>query len=156
MPSYMQFLMDLPEILSVMHPTFHGLCKTSLTVNLGKGSPLESLLRQCIPLRPDKRAKALELSEELENAYKKAALQGQSRIPEDVAAEVDYHYVCFLKSKDVLYELDGDKKGPVNRGALSPQDDVLSDKGLSIIQEFIQIEGGQNPNFSLMALVPNQ
>jgi ubiquitin carboxyl-terminal hydrolase L3 len=49
--------------------------------------------------------------------------------------------------------MDGDRKGPVDWGSME-EDDLLSERGLGIIKEFIDREGGQNLNFSLLALVP--
>ena len=76
-------------------------------------------------------------------------------MPENAEDEVDFHYVCFVKSSKTghLYELDGDRKGPVDHGILGAAEDILSGGALSIIQKFIGRENGQNVNFSLLALV---
>lgn len=77
-------------------------------------------------------------------------------MPTNAEDEVDFHYVCFVKSNinGHLYELDGDRKGPKDRGRLELNEDVLSDGGRKAIREFIQREHGQNSNFSLLALAP--
>lgn len=77
-------------------------------------------------------------------------------MPESAEDEVDFHYVCFVKSarNGHLYELDGDRKGPVDHGALEPEDDILSSGGLSFIQDFISREKDESANFSLLALGP--
>jgi len=83
------------------------------------------------------------------------AVQGDSAVPEDPEGEVDFHYVCFVRS-DVdghLYEMDGDRKGPLDRGPLEGVD-ILSGRALQVIQEFIKSEEGDNVGFSLMALAP--
>ena len=54
-----------------------------------------------------------------------------------------------------LYEMDGDRKGPVDWGSMEGEHDLLSERGLRLIRKFIDREGGQNMNFSLLALVPN-
>lgn len=92
----------------------------------------------------------------LESIYRSVALQGDSDVPESAEAEVDFHYVCFVKSHvdDHLYEMDGDRKGPVDRGALGTDEDVLSDAGLRVVKEFIRREDGKNDNFSLLVLAP--
>ncbi|KAF6229421.1 hypothetical protein HO133_007537 [Letharia lupina] len=53
-------------------------------------------------------------------AYRTAALQGESDVPENAEDEVNIRYVCFVKSSKTghLYELDGDRKGPVDHGIL--------------------------------------
>lgn len=52
--------------------------------------------------------------------YKTVALQGDSEVRANPEDEVDFHYVCFVKShrNDHLYELDGNRKGPVDWGLL--------------------------------------
>lgn len=109
-----------------------------------------------MPLTPLPRAKVLENSEAVEEAYKEAALQGDSEVPANAEDEVDFHYVCFVKShKDNhLYELDGDRKRPIDRGFLRADEDVLSEDGLNVIREYIRRENGGNPNFSLLVLGP--
>lgn len=82
------------------------------------------------------------------------ALQGDSAVPDNAEDEVDFHFVCFVKSPKTghVYELDGDRKGPVDRGLLlGPDEDMLAEGGLKIIKEYIQRE--DNFNFGLMALV---
>ena len=59
---------------------------------------LAKLLDACLPLNPADRALALEQNEALELAHKAAALQGDSEVPASAEDEVDFHYVCFVKS----------------------------------------------------------
>ncbi|TVY13456.1 putative ubiquitin carboxyl-terminal hydrolase [Lachnellula arida] len=121
-------------------------------------SLIANLLESCIHLTLQERALVLEKSEELENAYKTAAVLGDSEIPDSPEDEVDFHYVCFFKSHQSgrLYELDGDRKGPINKGHLvAPGEDILAQGGLDVVREFMKSEC-ENPNFSLMALVHEQ
>jgi ubiquitin carboxyl-terminal hydrolase L3 len=101
------------------------------------------------------RARFLEEDLELESAYKTVALQGDSNVPVNPEDEVDFHYVCFVKShKDGhLYELDGDRKGPVDRGDLGMEEDLLSEKALAVVKEFIG-RVSEGVGFSLLALAP--
>lgn len=95
----------------------------------------------------------MEDSDELESAYRKVASQGSSAAPDDPEAEVDYHYVCLVRSdkNGRLYELDGDRSGPIDRGAvLGPEEDVLAPGGLNVVREYVQSLQG---HFNLMALV---
>ena len=52
--------------------------------------------------------------------------------------------------------MDGRRKGPLNRGPLSPDEDVLSDNALNMgVRSFLQREteaGGGDLRFSLIAL----
>jgi ubiquitin carboxyl-terminal hydrolase L3 len=122
------------------------------------GSTIAHLLDTSIPLAPPERAKALEDSEALESAYKTVAVQGDSAVPESPEDEVDYHYVCFVKSSKNghIYELDGDRKGPIDHGFVGSDDDggdVLDQAGLKVVRTFLNREKGSNMNFSLLALV---
>jgi ubiquitin carboxyl-terminal hydrolase L3 len=73
---------------------------------------------------------------------------------------IDLHYVCFIKSKtNHLWELDGRRTGPIDRGELSPEDDVLSPKALDLsVRRFLKREE-EAPRgelrFSLVALAPS-
>jgi ubiquitin carboxyl-terminal hydrolase L3 len=117
---------------------------------------LTDLLQKCSPLGPAERGHLLESSEGLEAAYATAALQGNTAPPDDAEADVDYHFICFVKSKKNghLYELDGNSKGPTDKGPLLDADeDVLTGKALALVKEYINREEGGDINFGLMALV---
>ena len=128
----------------------------ALNMQSAPDSTMAKLLTSCIPLAPTERAKAVENCGEIESAYRTVALQGDLDVPENAEDDVDFHYVCFVKSSKSghMYELDGDRKGPIDHGALG-SGDVLSSGGLDIIRKFISREAGANVNFSLLALVPN-
>ena len=118
-------------------------------------SILDNLLKKCIPLAPEDRGLALEGSEELAAEYAVSAAEGSTAAP-DAEDEVVHHYVCFVKSQKNghLYELDGDSKGPTDKGGvLGPDEDVLGKGALTVIREYIEREKGEDLNFSLMALV---
>jgi ubiquitin carboxyl-terminal hydrolase L3 len=103
------------------------------------------------------RAKALEESDELEAAHKSAATQGDSAVP-NAEDDVELHYVCFVKSnKDHhLYELDGRRKGPLDRGDIGEDGDVLCEKAAAVVQSFIDREKQSGRlDFSLVALTPS-
>lgn len=75
---------------------------------------------------------------------------------------VEHHFVAFIKSaQGNLWELDGRRKGPLNRGRLDEGDDVLSAKALTLgVKRFLKQEemegsgGGGDLRFSLLALAP--
>ena len=118
------------------------------------GSPLDQLLQQAIPLDPFGRINLLETSDTLESLHTTAATQGNSTVP-DANDDVELHYVCFVKSsKDGhLYELDGSRNGPVDKGKLAEDEDVLGDKARAVIQEYIDREKESgNIQFSLVSL----
>ncbi|KAF1919709.1 hypothetical protein BDU57DRAFT_527661 [Ampelomyces quisqualis] len=134
----------------------HGVSNGTARDNIDPESDLAKLLRDAIPLKPIERADLLYDSEALESAHQAAATEGDTSAP---AAEdnVDLHYVCFVKSQNnQLWELDGRRKGPLNRGQLSPDEDVLSEKALDLgVRSFLKREtaaGGGDLRFSLITL----
>ncbi|CUS15772.1 unnamed protein product [Tuber aestivum] len=133
----------------------HAVCNGGSRDMIGDGSSLQELLSKALPLPPLERAKALEDSQELASAHKSAATRGASAVP-DAEADVDLHYVCFVKAKDNhLYELDGQRKGPLDRGDLG-DDDVLSERAVNVVQIFIDREKESGRlDFSLVTLAPN-
>lgn len=71
------------------------------------------------------------------------------------------HYVCFVKNEKTgnLWELDGRRKGPLNRGKLEDGEDVLSERALDLgPRRFMKREeevGGGEMRFSLVTLAPS-
>ncbi|KYK57883.1 putative ubiquitin thiolesterase L3 [Drechmeria coniospora] len=117
-----------------------------------EGSTLGNLLQQSIPLPPRERSALLERTGALATAHREAASAGDTAPP---AAEddIDLHYVCFSRGTDGgLWELDGRRKGPIRRGDLDKDEDVLSAKGLAMgALKFLAREGG-DLRFSAVAL----
>lgn len=115
---------------------------------------LHHFLHDGTGLNPEKRAKLLEDNKALEAAYTAVATKGDSQAPETAEDEVDFHYICFVKSHRTghLFRLDGDRKQPGDLGPMSTEDDVLSGACLSVIRNLVAEEAG-NVNFSLMALM---
>jgi len=134
----------------------HGVSNGSARTNTQPNSDLAKLVQDAIPLSPQARADLLYESEALESAHQSAAGGGDTSAP-DAEDNVDLHYVCFVKSQDNnLWELDGRRKGPLNRGKLSADEDVLSDKALDLgVRSFLKREseaGGGDLRFSLITL----
>ena len=128
-------------------------------LSLAPSSDLADLLTSAVPLRPSHRAELLYDSSALESAHQSAAAKGDTAAP-SATDEVDLHYVCFVKSRsNNLWELDGRRKGPLNRGVLEPDDDVLSPTALDLgVRRFLKREegaGGGELRFSLVVLAPS-
>lgn len=124
--------------------------------NLEPQSNLEHLLKQAAPLKPVQRADLLYESRALEAAHETAANMGDTAAP-PLETSVDLHFVCFVKSKaNNLWELDGRRTGPLMRGKLDADEDVLSEKALNLgVRSFLAREaeaGGGDLRFSLVAL----
>lgn len=117
-----------------------------------ENSTLDNLLKKSVDLSPNERSALLEKTPELATAHKEAASGGDTKAP-DAEDEVDLHYVCFVKDNDnQLWELDGRRKGPIKRGQLDSDEDVLSAKGLSLgALKFLEREG-EDLRFSAVAL----
>jgi ubiquitin carboxyl-terminal hydrolase L3 len=149
---YKQTINNACGLYGILHAVSNGHARDFIVPE----SHLHHLIEKCQPLEPLDRAEALENDMELESAYRMVATRGTSAVPANPEDEVDFHYVCFVKSNknNHLYELDSDRKGPKDRGPLQPNDDVLSESGRIAIKEFIQREDGQNSNFSLLVLAP--
>jgi ubiquitin carboxyl-terminal hydrolase L3 len=123
---------------------------------IAKDSILAHLLEAGVPLKPDGRALVLENNKELEEAYASVARKGDTQAPTNPEDAVEFHYICFVRSsKDGhLYQMDGDRKRPIDLGALAAEEDVLSDTCLAVIRQMVQESNRGGLNFSLIALVP--
>ena len=139
-------------LMGLLHGAGNGHTRDFVEPN----SELDSFFKEAVTLKPRDRAELLYNSHALETAHRTAAVQGDSTAPaaED---EMELHYVCFVKSKDNnLWEMDGRRKGPINRGKLDPDDDVLSAKALELgPKAFLNREkaaGGGELRFSLISL----
>ncbi|KAI9926683.1 hypothetical protein ASPWEDRAFT_46276 [Aspergillus wentii DTO 134E9] len=126
--------------------------------NVLPGSDLDTLLCEAEPLAPIQRADLLYESKALESAHADAAKLGDTAAPQ-AEDNVDLHFVAFVKGLDGrLWELDGRRKGPLDRGQLAEDEDALSEKALGLgVRRFLQTESaGGNPDlrFSLLSLGP--
>ncbi|KAL2221629.1 ubiquitin C-terminal hydrolase L3 [Thermoascus aurantiacus ATCC 26904] len=122
------------------------------------GSDLDRLLRDAEPLGPVARADLLYESKALESAHADAARLGDTEAPQ-AEDNVDLHFVAFVKGDDGrLWELDGRRKGPLERGRLNEDEDALSERALEMgVRRFLKREAeGGNPDlrFSLVSLGP--
>jgi ubiquitin carboxyl-terminal hydrolase L3 len=128
-------------------------------VAIDQDSDLYKLIKDATPLGPIERADLLYNSKALEHAHQGAASQGQSDAP-NADDDVDLHFVCFVKDeKNHLWEMDGRRKGPLDRGQLGAEEDVLSENALDLgprkfIQREIETSDGEL-RFSLITLAPS-
>lgn len=126
---------------------------------IAPSTPLSHLITKALPLDPRSRAKLIETSEDLATAHASAAAGGDTAAP-SADDKVDLHYVAFIKSGlNNLWELDGSRKGPLNRGKLEEGEDVLGDKAIEMgPKRFLKREeesGGSEMRFSILALGPS-
>ncbi|KAI0809950.1 ubiquitin carboxyl-terminal hydrolase, family 1 [Xylaria sp. FL0064] len=138
-------------LYAILHAVGNGRARDLIV----PGSHLFDLLERCAALDPADCAAVLENDTNLESIYTSVAVLGDTEAPENPEDEVDFHYVCFVKSYrgSNLFILDGDRHGPVDKGLLT-EDDLLSKQGIEAIKEFIE-HHDNGGSFSLLALAPS-
>lgn len=120
-----------------------------------RDSDLAAIRSLAIPLDMTKRAEMLYNSEPFELAHKSVEQAGDSYA--DLTGESEGgHFVSFVKSGGKLWELEGSRNGPLERGILAEDEDVLSPQALDIgIKRIIKLNsdgGEENLCFSCVAL----
>lgn len=120
-------------------------------------SDFAKLLKEIKTQETPDRVKTIEGSKLIDSAHQAVAVQGQSAVIE-ADERVDLHFVAFIKSETNhhLYELDGSRKGPIDHGVLNDDEDMLSEKALNVVKQFVsRASDAGDLNFSLCALAPN-
>lgn len=124
------------------------------------GSDLEKIRRDAIPLGMTERAQMLYDSESFEAAHLAVSELGDTAAPsKEDGDKLGQHFVAFVKADDGrLWELEGSRKGPLDRGELTKDEDALSpralDLGLRRIIKLVQNAGEGDIRFSCTALAP--
>ncbi|KAK8095396.1 hypothetical protein PG999_013418 [Apiospora kogelbergensis] len=95
------------------------------------GSDLDVIRKSAIPLRMDERANMLYNNAAFEAAHKSVEALGDTSAVE-TAGHSGQHFVAFVKAGGKLWELEGDRKGPIDRGGLNDDEDVLSRRALEM------------------------
>jgi len=152
---FKQTIRNACGLIGLLHSITNGAARDQIV----PGSDLDGLLTQAIPLKPVERADLLYNSQALEAAHASAAAKGDTSAPE-ADANVELHFVAFVKSQNGdLWELDGRRKGPLKRGRLEPDEDVLSERGQELgVRAFLKREeeaGGGELRFSVIMLGPS-
>lgn len=119
------------------------------------GSDLAMIRSQAIPLDMTRRAEMLYNSEPFELAHKSVEQVGDS-YADPTDGRDGGHFVSFVKSGGKLWELEGSRNGPLERGCLSEDEDALSPRALDMgIKRIIKLNmdgGGKSLQFSCIAL----
>jgi len=148
---YKQTIGNACGLIGLLHGVSNGKARDFVQSD----TDLDKLIKQAVPLKPRQRAQLLEDTDALEKAHQAAAATGDTAAPQ-ADDSVDLHYVCFVKSKTHLWEMDGRRKGPLDRGALAEDDDVLSpaalEKGVRAFLKREEEAGGGDLRFSLIVL----
>ncbi|KAL5116105.1 hypothetical protein ACEQ8H_006001 [Pleosporales sp. CAS-2024a] len=138
----------------------HSLLNSEASQHIKSDSTLDKIRKDALPKSMWERAKVLEDSDEFEKAHADAAKMGDTAEPTTRSEEPSgQHFVTFVKAKDGhLWELEGGRKGPLDRGLLQDDEDVLSpaalEKGLGRLIR-IESEKGGDLRFSAIALAKN-
>ncbi|MCJ1257484.1 hypothetical protein MMC24_005309 [Lignoscripta atroalba] len=136
--------------IGLLHSTINGPAADFIEPD----SDLAVIRRCAIPLQMTKRADMLYHSKPFEFAHKSVEEAGDTlAIP--AAENNSQHFVAFVKAEGKLWELEGSRKGPLERGSLADNEDVLSlralEMGLKRIIRLKSDEGG-DVRFSCIAL----
>ncbi|KAL9618134.1 MAG: hypothetical protein Q9160_007141 [Pyrenula sp. 1 TL-2023] len=140
-------------LMGLLHCALNGEAQKHITA----GSVLDKLLEGAIDLKSADRARLIYDSEALETAHAAAAQTGASAAP-DAETYADGHgFIAFVRGTDGhLWELDGGRKGPLDRGELDDGDDALSSKFVELgIRPYLQREQesrSQDLEFSITVL----
>ncbi|KAK4177424.1 hypothetical protein QBC36DRAFT_185066 [Triangularia setosa] len=122
------------------------------------GSTLEQLRKDAAPLLKDERAKMLYDNQPFEEAHKSVAAMGDTAVPKDRFEQLGQHFVGYVKANGRIWELEGSREGPLDRGELGEDEDVLSPKALQLgLGRIIRLEQesrGRDLRFSCIALAP--
>jgi len=104
------------------------------------------------------RAQWLYDNKEFETAHQSVASIGDTAPPSASDGDkLGHHFVAFIKGDDGhLWELEGSRKGPIDRGSLAVDEDVLSpaavERGIGRVIKLEQDIGGGDLRFSATAL----
>jgi ubiquitin carboxyl-terminal hydrolase L3 len=118
-------------------------------------SDLATIRNLAIPMDMTKRADMLYNCEPFELAHKSVEQVGDS-YANPIDGRDGGHFVSFVESGGKLWELEGSRNGPLERGNLANDEDVLSPRALDMgIKRIIKLnmdQGGESLRFSCIAL----
>lgn len=152
---FRQTIRDACGSIGMLHCAINGKTKDFIL----PGSTLEKLRAEAVDLTMNDRAQMLHDSQAFEDAHASVATLGDTKPPPKTDHEDLGHFVAFVKADDGhLWELEGDRKGPIDRGALGADEDLLSPRALGLgMKRVIRMEqdaGGDDLRFSCIALAP--
>jgi ubiquitin carboxyl-terminal hydrolase L3 len=125
----------------------HALLNGPAVPYIKPNSILSSIRKAAIPLKIEERAQLLYDSEDLEREHMATAVKGDTVAPDAQTFKNGLHFLTFVRGDDGhLWELEGGRKGPLDRGLLGENEDALSkdalEKGLGRLVELEKNSGG--------------
>ncbi|CAM1506363.1 Fc.00g060040.m01.CDS01 [Cosmosporella sp. VM-42] len=147
-PWFLQTIGNACGLIALLHSVANGEARDFVV----KDSVLSNLIEEVTPLKPDERAAVVYSSEALESAHMRAARRGDTTAPR-AEEHVGHHFLAFVKGKDGhLWEMEGSSDGPIDRGLLKEDEDVLSEAALEKgVRRFLKLSDGEL-DFSIIAL----
>jgi ubiquitin carboxyl-terminal hydrolase L3 len=137
--------------IGLLHSVFNGPAVDFIE----RDSDLAAIRSLAIPLDMTKRAEMLYNNGPFELAHKSVELAGDSAA-DPTGEREGGHFVSFVKSGGKLWELEGSRMGPLERGSLADDEDVLNPPALDMgIKRIIKLNadgGGEDLSFSCIAL----
>lgn len=135
----------------------HCMINGEVAKHIIPGSTMDQIRKEALPKKLKQRAKVLEDSDAFEQAHQEAAKLGDTKPPDlGLHEHTGQHFVAFVKGKDGhVWELEGSRKGPLDRGPLKEDEDLLSpqalEKGIGRLMR-MEMEKGGDLRFSAIAL----
>jgi ubiquitin carboxyl-terminal hydrolase L3 len=135
----------------------HCLISGSARKYLKADSLALKICKEALPLQMKERAQMLYDNQAFLDAHQSVAELGDTSAPDAATGErLGQHFVAFVKGEDGnLWELEGGRMGPLNRGYLG-EEGLLSERGVELgIGRVIELEkqnGGGDLRFSCIAL----
>ncbi|CAH8276280.1 unnamed protein product [Arabidopsis lyrata] len=123
----------------------HAIGNITSEIKLSEGSFLDRFFKSTANMTPIERARFLENDSQIEDAHSVAVIAGDTTASD----EVDTHFICLACVDGELYELDGDRAGPISHGVSSPA--TLLQDAAKVIKTIIE----KNPdslNFNVIAI----
>jgi len=139
--------------IGLLHCLLNGPAKSHISPD----STLAKIREAAIPLKMKERAQLLYDSKDLEDAHQSVAEMGDTTAPSAAEGEkLGQHFVAFVVEDGRLWELEGSRKGPLDRGEVKDGDGVLSEdaikRGIGRVIEMEEKRGGGDLRFSCIAL----
>jgi len=127
----------------------HSLANNAKLLNLKEGF-LFDFLKESEGKSSEQIAKALENDSRIEEAHTSTATSEQNSSA--VVEDTNLHFVCFVEKDGHIYELDGRRKHPANRGKASG--DLLKDAA-NVVRHYMSLNPDQYL-FNVVALAKKQ